>query len=113
MDQKRQVQIQQRGSPSSTSKKGKGRKKGETEVQNLICGINYEGIKRKGVGKARQVSFQMKVKILSWNIRGLNDWDKRSTITSLVRKWKADILCLQETKMENIPTNMLYQIWGK
>lgn len=32
MDQKRQVQLQNRGSPSSASRKGKGRKKGGTEV---------------------------------------------------------------------------------
>lgn len=46
MDQKRQVQLQKMGSPSTSNKKGKGRKKGETEVQNLICGINYDGRKK-------------------------------------------------------------------
>lgn len=54
----------------------------------------------------------MKVKILSWNINGLNGRKKRSTLVSLVRKWKADILCLQETKMEVIPKSLLHQIWG-
>ncbi|WMV33011.1 hypothetical protein MTR67_026396 [Solanum verrucosum] len=43
----------------------------------------------------------MRIKILSWNVRGLNDSRKRSTIKSLLMKWKADIVCLQETKIED------------
>ncbi|XP_070020674.1 uncharacterized protein [Nicotiana sylvestris] len=54
----------------------------------------------------------MKVKVLNWNIRGLNDKNKRSIVGSLVREWRADIVCLQQTKMEDIPASMLYQIWG-
>jgi exonuclease III len=42
----------------------------------------------------------MKPKILSWNVRGLNERDKRLRIRSLLRDWKVDIVCLQETKLE-------------
>lgn len=42
----------------------------------------------------------MKLKIISWNVRGLNDIEKRVKIRRMLREWKANIVCLQETKME-------------
>ena len=44
----------------------------------------------------------MNLKIISWNVRGLNDRDKRLRVRNLVRKWGPDVICLQETKMELI-----------
>jgi len=41
----------------------------------------------------------MKPKLLSWNVRGLNEMDKRLEIRGLLRDWRADIVCLVETKM--------------
>lgn len=42
----------------------------------------------------------MNVKIISWNVKGLNCRDKCRMINSLVQKWKADVLCSWETKLE-------------
>ncbi|KAJ9700063.1 hypothetical protein PVL29_005748 [Vitis rotundifolia] len=42
----------------------------------------------------------MNIKILSWNVRGLNDRLKRKLIKSVVRKHKVDLWCIQETKMQ-------------
>ena len=44
----------------------------------------------------------MNLKIVSWNVRGLNEQDKRLRVRNMFRKWKADIVCLQETKLELI-----------
>jgi hypothetical protein len=44
----------------------------------------------------------MKLKILSWNVRGINELDKRLRIKGLIRDWKVDLVCLMETKMEVI-----------
>ena len=41
----------------------------------------------------------MNLKFVSWNVRGLNEQDKRLQVRNLIRKWKADIVCLQETKL--------------
>lgn len=41
----------------------------------------------------------MKPKFLSWNVRGLNEMEKRLEIRGLLRDWRADIVCLVETKM--------------
>lgn len=54
----------------------------------------------------------MKLKILSWNVNGLNDFNKRDIIKSLVRKWKVDILCLQETKLQEWNATLIHHIWG-
>ena len=40
----------------------------------------------------------MSIRILSWNVRGLNNPYKRSVIKNLLRDWKCDVVCLQETK---------------
>jgi hypothetical protein len=37
-------------------------------------------------------------KILSWNVRGLNEEAKRLRVRNLLSLWKVDIVCLQETK---------------
>ena len=36
----------------------------------------------------------MNLKILSWNVRGLNDRRKRSIVKNLLRDWKCDVICL-------------------
>ena len=41
----------------------------------------------------------MNLKILSWNVRGLNDGRKRLIVKNLLRDWKCDVICLQETKL--------------
>lgn len=54
----------------------------------------------------------MKVKIISWNVRGLNCIQKRRIVNSLVQKWKADVFCFQETKIEGDIEEIIKQLWG-
>ena len=54
----------------------------------------------------------MKVKIISWNVWGLKEAAKRSSVKSLMGKWKADRICLQETKIVDWSSQMIQQIWG-
>jgi hypothetical protein len=54
----------------------------------------------------------MKHKILSWNVRGLNDRDKCLRISNLLRLWKVDIVCFQETKMKNPSSGFVKNLWG-
>jgi exonuclease III len=44
----------------------------------------------------------MKPKLISWNVRGMNELEKRMKIRRRLRKWKVDIVCLRETNMEVI-----------
>lgn len=43
------------------------------------------------VRKGSSVLF-MKRKILTWNVRGLNERDKRLRVSNILGKWKADIV---------------------
>ena len=54
----------------------------------------------------------MKHKIISWNVRGLNVREKRLRICNLLRLWKVDIVCLQETKMGMISNSFMHSLWG-
>jgi len=42
------------------------------------------------------------VRVLSWNVRSLNDNAKRASLRNLLRDWNCDLVCLQETKLEDI-----------
>ena len=54
----------------------------------------------------------MNVKIISWNVRVLNDRDKRLRVRNMIKSWGADIICLQETKMEFISKREIRSLWG-
>ena len=41
----------------------------------------------------------MKLRMVSWNVRGLNDAQKRLVVRNLLWDWNCDIVCLQETKL--------------
>jgi hypothetical protein len=54
----------------------------------------------------------MKCNILSWNVRGLNCPDKRLMVRNLLRQWRVDVVCLQETKLEHISRRVVKSVWG-
>ena len=41
----------------------------------------------------------MKLRLLLWNVRGANDYEKRKVIKALIKDQKVDLVCLQETEM--------------
>ena len=44
----------------------------------------------------------MNIKIITWNVRGVNDPDKRSVIKSFLISNRVDLVCLQETKVHQM-----------
>ena len=44
----------------------------------------------------------MKIKTVSSNVRRLNDGEKRKLLKSVVKSQKADLVCLIETKMQEM-----------
>ena len=42
----------------------------------------------------------MKLRMVSWNVRDLNDLRKRLVVRNLLREWNYDVVCLQETRSE-------------
>ena len=49
----------------------------------------------------------MKIRILSWNVRGANDRDKRRIIKSVIKSQRVDVVCLQETKIKEMSTGLV------
>ncbi|KAF5463070.1 hypothetical protein F2P56_019016 [Juglans regia] len=54
----------------------------------------------------------MKPNIVSWNVRGLNEVEKCLRIRHLLHEWKADIVCLQETKLKVINRKIVRSLWS-
>ena len=52
----------------------------------------------------------MKLKILSWNVRGANDRSKRKVIKALIRSHKVDLVCLQETKIQEMSQGVIHSL---
>ena len=52
----------------------------------------------------------MKLKILSWNVRGANDGAKRKVIKSFVKMRRVDVVCLQETKLKEVSKRMIREL---
>ena len=44
----------------------------------------------------------MKLKLLSWNVRGANNPNKRNIIRNFIRSQRVDLVCLQETKIQEM-----------
>lgn len=53
-----------------------------------------------------------KIKILNWNVRGLNGKDKRLAVRQSILLEKSDVVCLQETKLNVINNTLVSQICG-
>ena len=49
----------------------------------------------------------MKIRLLSWNVHGVNDSSKRKVIKALIRKQKVDLFCIQETKIQSMNEGMV------
>ena len=52
----------------------------------------------------------MKLKILSWNVRGANDVVKRKVIKAFLKSQKVDVVCLQETKLKDLSKGTLMSL---
>ena len=50
----------------------------------------------------------MKLRILSWNVREANDYEKRKVIKALIKDQNVDLVCLQETKMQEMSERIVW-----
>ena len=49
----------------------------------------------------------MKLRILSWNVRGGNDGAKRKVLKAFIKMQRANVVCLQETKLKEVSNRMI------
>lgn len=50
--------------------------------------------------------------LLNWNVRGLNNPIRRDAVRDMVSSTRATIVCLQETKLQNIDDGMVRSTLG-
>lgn len=51
------------------------------------------------------------MKIVSWNVKGLGNSRKNFSIKELLRKYKVDLILLQETKKHSTVKNCFRSLW--
>ena len=49
----------------------------------------------------------MKLRIISWNVRGANDSSKRRVIKAVIRSQRVDLFCIQETKFQTLSEGLV------
>ena len=54
----------------------------------------------------------MSLRLLSWNVRGLNNPQKREVCKNLLKDWRCDVVCLQETKLASSNSALVRSLWG-
>ncbi|RVW28743.1 hypothetical protein CK203_089264 [Vitis vinifera] len=87
------LDASQRESPSRVERRPIGRK---------VSWQGSGGGSRKVYARKRVPDFScpMKLRLVSWNVRGANDSSKRKVIKAMIRSQRADLFCIQETKIQ-------------
>ena len=49
----------------------------------------------------------MKIQILSWNVRGVNDSEKIKLIKAFLNSQRVDLVCFQGTKLKGASTDLV------
>ena len=45
-------------------------------------------------------------------MRGINDLRERDVLKGFLRDWKCDLICFQETKLEEVSCSVIRSLWG-
>ena len=54
----------------------------------------------------------MSLRLLSQKVRGLNNPQKRVVCKNLLKEWKCDIVCFQESKLSSLNSSVVRNLWG-
>uniref|UniRef100_A0A2N9EFE5 Reverse transcriptase domain-containing protein n=1 Tax=Fagus sylvatica TaxID=28930 RepID=A0A2N9EFE5_FAGSY len=80
---------------------------GHLKKVGKALGASYEGNEEIVIGLLQDIEACRIQKGLR-----LNDCDKRLHIRNLIRLWKADVVCLQETKLGEVDRRLIKSLWG-
>ena len=54
----------------------------------------------------------MKLRMVSWNVQGLNDSWKHLIVRNLLWEWNCDVVYLQETKLAGMDRQLICSLWS-
>ena len=54
----------------------------------------------------------MSLRLLSRNVKGLNNPQKREVIKNILKERKCDIVCFQEIKLASSNSSVVHNLWG-
>ncbi|RVW95517.1 hypothetical protein CK203_039128 [Vitis vinifera] len=76
--------------------------------------FDHPGAERSFTGQREPVdSCPMRMKIITWNVRGANDSSKRKIIKNYIRNQRVDLMCIQETKIQEMSEGIVRSLdWG-
>ncbi|KAL6322576.1 hypothetical protein AAG906_009887 [Vitis piasezkii] len=73
----------------------------------------YKKTKSSASKSSRELKkLEWTIRILSWNVRGANDSDKRKVIKPVIKSNKVNVVCLQETKIKDMNTGIVHSLGG-
>lgn len=58
------------------------------------------------------VHVSMRISILSWNVWGLNNFQKRAVVKSVINARSPSVVCLQESKLDSCSRQIIRSLWG-
>lgn len=59
------------------------------------------------------MNYKEKIKFITWNVRGLNERDKRLAVRQTIFLEKPDIVCFQETKLRRMDDILMKEMCGR
>lgn len=51
------------------------------------------------------------MKMISWNVRGLGSREKRAAVKDVIRKFRAKIVLIQESKLSVVSDSLVKDVW--
>jgi hypothetical protein len=82
-------------------------------MKNLVSLVNYEGTARFSVvGWFWGVICLYETTHIVIECPGLNNPRKREVGKNLLRQWRGDVVCLQETKLDSVDFKTVCSLWG-
>lgn len=67
---------------------------------------------KKGQEREKKIHFKVSMIIVSYNIRGLGEREKKRDVKDLIKKVRTDMCCLQESKLEVVNQRIIKATWG-
>lgn len=55
---------------------------------------------------------QVLIEMISWNVRGLGSREKKAAVKDVIRKFRAELVLIQESKLTVVTGSLVKEVWG-